>query len=358
MGWMRGTLAGGMLLGAIVLTYLGDRIHGELVNFIAMTGAGAALAAFAWAPGVAVGMPMAVIVGITGAMLLISVNTMLQRIVPNRWRGRVFGIADMATMSGLLTATGLLGLWPIPGLDACVPQVLTVLGVLMTATAMVMHGIQSRRAGMRGWQLLLWRLTQFYAKWRFGVQRVGPCTVPAQGPAILAANHTSFIDPLLMYATCPKRLIGFMVAKEYYDMPLIGWLLRGIGCIPATRTGQDLAATRDAIRRLEEGLLVGIFPQGRIERPDQDNRPRSGITLLAVHSRAPVIPVHISGTRHSESTAWSYLRRHKARVRYGRPVDLSEFYGRPIDRQTRERIAELIWSRIQELAPQREGGAA
>jgi 1-acyl-sn-glycerol-3-phosphate acyltransferase len=350
-GWMRGMLAGGMLLGALVLTCLGDRIRSELVNFIAMVGAGAALVGFAWSRSVYVGLPLGTLVGICGAMLLISVNTMLQRIVPNRWRGRVFGISDMTTIAGLLAATGLLGLSPIPGLDQHVPQVLTVLGLLMVATGVVMHGVQSRRAELRPWQLLMWRIAEVYAKWWFRAQRDGPCTVPPTGPVILAANHTSFIDPVLLYATGRQRLIDFMVAREYYQMPVVGRFLRAIRCIPATRSGQDLPATREAIRRLEQGDVVGIFPQGRIELPGEQVGPRGGIAVLALHSRAPVIPVHISGTRHCESILWTYLRRHRARIRYGKPIDLSAYYDRPVDKALREEIGRIILERILELAP-------
>jgi 1-acyl-sn-glycerol-3-phosphate acyltransferase len=348
-GWMRGTLAGGMLLGAIALTLLGDRIRSELVNLLALVGAGVSLIAFAWADGIAAGLPLAILVGIGGAMLLISVNTMLQRIVPNRWRGRIFGIVDVVTMAGLLAATGMLGLWPIPGLDERVPLILTVVGVVMVLVGAAMHVRQSRRIGMSGWQLLVWRLNEFYAKWWFRTQREGPSTVPPHGPAILAANHTSYIDPLVMYATGPQRLIGFMVAKEYYDAPVVGRLLKGIGCIPATRSGQDLAATREAIRRLQEGELVGIFPQGRIQREGETVEARGGIVLLALRSRMPVIPVHISGTRHSENHVWTFLRRHRVRVRYGKPIDLSAYYDRPIEKATRDRIGTLILQRIMEL---------
>ena len=346
LGGMRGTLAGGMLLGAILLTLLGDRIRSELVNLIAMVGAGVSLIGFAWADRVSVGMPLAILVGISGSMLLISVNTMLQRIVSNRWRGRVFGIADVATMAGLLAATGLLGLWPIRNLDGLVPQILTVLGILMVAMGIAMHRMQSRRLHLRPWQLLVWRINEFYCKWWLRAKRDGPCTVPPAGPAILAANHTSYVDPLVLYATGPQRLISFMVAKEYCDMPVLGRLLRGIGSVPTTRSGQDLPATREAIRQLHEGRLVGIFPQGRIELPDEQVEARGGIVLLALHSRVPVIPVHISGTRHSESAAWSFLRRHRVRIRYGKPIDLSAWYDKPLDKELRDQLGRIILQKI------------
>jgi 1-acyl-sn-glycerol-3-phosphate acyltransferase len=350
LGGMRGALAGGMLLGAILLTLLGDRIRSELVNLIAIVGAGASLIGFAWAGRISIGMPMGILVGVCGSMLLISVNTMLQRIVSNRWRGRVFGIADVATMAGLLAATGLLGLWPIRTLDTLVPQVLTVLGILMAALGIAMHRMQGRRLNLRPWQLLVWRLNEFYCKWWLRTRRDGRCTVPA-GSAILAANHTSYVDPLVLYATGRQRLIGFMVAKEYCDMPLVGRFLRAIGCIPTTRSGQDLSATREAIRHLHNGRLVGVFPQGRIELAGESAAARGGVVLLALHAKVPVIPVHISGTCHSESAAWSFLRRHRVCIHYGKPIDLSAYYDKPLDKELRDQIAGTILQKILEMAP-------
>ncbi len=343
-----------MLLGAVVLTLLGERIRSELVNLLALAGAGVSLVAFAWVGRLGAAVPLAMLVGMGGSMLLISVNTMLQRIVPNQWRGRVFGIADVATMAGLLAATGLLGMAPVRGLDEIVPQVLTGVGIVMVVIAAAVHRAQAGRTALLGWQLLIWRINEFYAKWWCRASRQGPCTVPPAGPAILAANHTSYIDPLVMYATGPQRLIGFMVAKEYCDMPVVGWLLKRIACIPTTRSGQDLPATREAIRQLGESELVGIFPQGRIALGGEPLQARGGIVLISLHSRAPVIPIHISGTRHSESLLWTLLRRHRVRVRYGRPIDLSAYYDRPVDRQLREEVGALILRRIMELAPGRE----
>lgn len=291
-GWTRGSLAGGMVLGAILLTTLGDRIHGELANLVGLTGAGAALIGFAWAPTITIGMVMAILVGLAGAMLLISVSTMLQRIVPNRSRGRVFGIADMATMAGLLLATGLLGLWTIPGLDGYVPHVLTVLGLVMVATGAIMHNIQASRSGL-GWQLqLLWRCNQFYVRWWYRAQRVGGCSVPVEGPAILAANHTSYIDPLVLYATCSQRVIGFLVASIYLQNAGIGLVpaeiamyqhhpirprprryARGPPPVGDRSGGRHLPARSNSLGRWTQPAAIGHRPLGATGQGSRDTRP-------------------------------------------------------------------------------------
>jgi len=355
LGAMRGTLATGMLSGALVLAYLSDSIRGEFVNFLAFVGAGTALVAFAWADTLYAGIILAFLVGAAGAGLLISVNTMLQRIVPNRWRGRIFGLVDMATIAGLLAATGLLGLAPIRGLDEHVPQILTGLGLGMIAAGMAMHAVLARRVGMRWLDLLLYRLNEFYCKWWFRLERIGPCRLPRQGGAIVAANHTSSIDPLLIQATGNYRPIGFMVAEEYATLPVIRRLLRRIGCIPTTRSGQDTAATRAALRHLESGNLLGIFPEGRIPRPGEVVTAKAGIALIALAAKVPVVPAHISGTRYTTSVLGAFLHRHRARVRYGRPIDLSAYYDRQADKAALLEAARLIMRRIEALGPQGDG---
>src|SRR5436190_238239 len=72
------------------------------------------------------------------------------------------------------------------------------------------------------------------------------------------------LDALLIQSVCP-RLITWMMAKEYYAVPGIGWVFRTVGAIPVERSGRDLAATRAAMRALEENAVLGIFPEGRIE---------------------------------------------------------------------------------------------
>src|SRR2546423_79348 len=93
---------------------------------------------------------------------------------------------------------------------------------------------------------------------------LSPCRLPRDGPAILVCNHTSALDPLLIQSACP-RLITWMMASEYYELPGLNWVFRTIGAIPVDRSGRDLAATRAALRALQRGGVLGVFPEGRIE---------------------------------------------------------------------------------------------
>ncbi|MCP4249431.1 MAG: 1-acyl-sn-glycerol-3-phosphate acyltransferase [bacterium] len=170
----------------------------------------------------------------------------------------------------------------------------------------------------------------------YRLRRIGPCTVPADGPVIVAANHHCTADPLILSAACPSRAITFLIAREYANTPFFGYFVGLLDCIHVRRDGRDVAATKTALRRLRQGYALGIFIEGRITPPDETPVPKDGVALLALHSRATVIPAHIGGTLYRDGIAAGFFARHRARVRFGSAVDLAGLTGRP----GREAVAE------------------
>ena len=163
------------------------------------------------------------------------------------------------------------------------------------------------------------------AKFWYRLRRLGYCTIPRSGPVIVASNHGSFIDPMLIHSTCNYREIGFMIADEYKNTPIVKYFIRAARCIPVRRGKRDIAATKMAISRLRRGEVVGIFIQGGILPDGEPEQLMDGVATLALRTGATVIPTHISGTRHCKSVIKVVLMRHRARVVFGPPVDLSEF---------------------------------
>jgi len=131
---------------------------------------------------------------------------------------------------------------------------------------------------------------------RYHRLRHGPVGLPARGPAILASNHVSGLDPLLLIAAS-RRPLRFLIAREWYDLWFLRRLFRAIGCIPVERTQNPQAAYRAAREALARGEVIAIFPHGRIAL-DGDHPPlKRGVLVLARLSGAPVIPVRIDGIR-------------------------------------------------------------
>ena len=358
-GTYQATAGLGFVLGALVLATLGDALRGQIAISWSTLGAGGAAALLAasvllpLAPARAatVGIVACAVLGVFGAGILTGCNALLQRIVPDRYRGRVFGVKDMATMAGLLLATGLLGIPRWGNIDMWVGHLLGVVALLLIAGGSLSLWMRWSRSPFGLVSGLLVNFNQFYCRWWFRLKREGPCTVPRTGPVIVAANHTVSIDPLLLLASCPHRLIGFMAAREYYYLPVVEHLLERVDGIPVNRDGRDLPSTRAAIDHLRRGRVLGIFPEGRIAGPGIDLQPKKGVALLALRSRAVVVPAYISGTRWFPGVVRPFFRRHRARVRFGKPIDLSTYQEPPYSRETQRKVAELIMEHIRRLGP-------
>lgn len=353
LGLFRGTLAGGMVFGAILLTAFGEALRSEIAITWCFLIGGLSLLGLAVTDSIHIGAGMAVILGMCGSGVIISVSTLTQRLTPDYARGRVFGLSDWAGMGGLLLVTGVLGLVPFrPGfLDAAVPWILSAMSAVLLAAWWVLVVYRQRHAPFRLWVNFWKNSFAFYCRWWSRLERVGPCTVPPEGPVIIAANHKSPMDPILMISASPRRVFGFLVAEEYYKLPLFGRLMRMIDCIPITRTGVDTAGTKASLRALTDGKAIAVFPQGRIELAGETLEPKHGVAMLALRTRTPVVPVHVSGVRYDDNVPITFLRRHHARVRFGKPIDLSDYYDHARDRETQRQVSELIMQRIEELAP-------
>lgn len=118
--------------------------------------------------------------------------------------------------------------------------------------------------------------------------------LPEQGPALLAANHLSGLDPVVLIAASPRPL-RFLIAKEQYERFGLQWLFRAVGCIPVDRDRRPERALREAVRALERGEVVALFPQGEIQTTPNNKPLKRGIWKLSELSGAPVYPVQISG---------------------------------------------------------------
>ena len=200
------------------------------------------------------------------------------------------------------------------------------LAVLLLVIPFLIQPRDSPELGeFRGLMAFLWRLNAAYC---VVVHRLktGRAPLPEHGPAILIANHTCNIDHFLLQAGTFRKL-GFMIAKEYYDFPPFHPFCVMIGCIPVNRNGKDLAATRSALRALEEGRVVPMFPEGKIlaKSGDEIGEGKHGVAFLAIRAKVPVIPAYIRGTPRSNEFRRSFFTPSHARVVYGKPIPPSEF---------------------------------
>lgn len=206
---------------------------------------------------------------------------------------------------------------------------------------------------------LLWWMNASYCTMWHRLEVTGLDPLPTEGPVILISNHTCCIDHMLLQAST-RRLLGFLIAKELHDY----WLFRPfceVGrCIPVRRDGKDVAATRAGLRALEDGRVVPIFPEGKINpssgRELGEGKP--GVAFIALRARVPVIPAYIWGTPETNKVVPSYLTPSRARVLFGPPIDLSDLIGEGrVEREQFDEVTRRLMGAIRTLRDQVQGGA-
>jgi 1-acyl-sn-glycerol-3-phosphate acyltransferase len=173
--------------------------------------------------------------------------------------------------------------------------------------------------------------------------------VDGQG-AVIVCNHSSGIDPCLIQL-CTSRIVHWMVAREYYSAPGMTIVFRALGSIPVNRGGIDTAATKMAIRLAQQGGLVGLFPEGRVNITTELMLPgRSGAALIALRARVPVVPCFVDGAPYDGTALGSFFMAAKARIVVGKPIDLSPYYGREGDKTALQELTKKFLVEIAKLA--------
>ena len=149
-----------------------------------------------------------------------------------------------------------------------------------------------------------------------------PPRLPATGPAILVCNHTSGLDPILIQSVC-KRVIVWMMAKEYYEIRPLKPFFQMLEAIPVDRAARDTGAMRSALRALQEGRILGVFPEGRISTVKGQLLPfQTGVAQMAIKLKVPVYPAFLDGTQYGVSDMVpAFTHRQEAVLRFGPAVE-------------------------------------
>ncbi|OPZ74404.1 MAG: 1-acyl-sn-glycerol-3-phosphate acyltransferase [Firmicutes bacterium ADurb.Bin456] len=165
----------------------------------------------------------------------------------------------------------------------------------------------------------------------------GKENIPDSGGVVLVANHVSYWDPVVVICAF-KRQVYFMAKAELFKIPVVGYVVNASGAFPVRRDRTDRNAIRTALRLLEEGQVVGVFPEGTRSHSGEMLKPHLGAAMLALKSGAPVLPVAVSGTR----GFWG-----KVRVRVGKPIPVDSL--KTGSRGGLESLSDLAMSHIAAL---------
>jgi 1-acyl-sn-glycerol-3-phosphate acyltransferase len=218
----------------------------------------------------------------------------------------------------------------------------------LAATAVVL--VRWRRSGQGLIPFLGFGLVFVYARLWHGLRQNRPVPLPEKGPALLVANYTGSTDAALLTA-CSNRPLSFLVAADYVTIRWLGGLFAYLGCVPVARVGCDAAAARRALRRLEEGRVVCVFPEGGLSNAGRvrPRRGKAGAAYLALKSRAPAIPACVRGGPQTSRVLRSWLYPSRAWVAFGEPVDLTSYYTRQLNRRLLDEVTEILMERVASL---------
>jgi len=178
--------------------------------------------------------------------------------------------------------------------------------------------------------------------------------IPNSGPLIVYSNHTGSIEvPLVFVYLQPRPLTGW--AKiETWNNALKGWLFDLWGAIPLRRGEADMEAIRKAIDCLNDGMILGISPEGTRSRNGHLQKAHPGIVTLALHSHAPLLPLAHWGSE-KFSTNMKKFKRTDFIIRVGEPVKL-QLDGMKLDRNTRQQIVDELMYKLAVIMPEEYRG--
>jgi len=181
--------------------------------------------------------------------------------------------------------------------------------------------------------------------------------VPPSGPLLVASNHLSFIDSIVIPLVIPRH-VSFLAKAEYFtsrrlrDLPMRVFVT-AMGTVPVARdqTSDAQASLNVALGVLRQGGAFGIYPEGTRSRDGRLYRGRTGVGWLALSAGAPVLPVALVGTDRVQPVGTRVPRVHRFAIRIGKPVDPGVSSDLPPGRARRQ-LTDEVMDRIAELSGQ------
>ncbi len=331
-------------LGVGVGSLLASRLSGQKVEYgliplgaVVMAVASLALALFS--PDFSLLLVLMAILGAASGLLVVPLDSLIQWKSPDERRGGIIALSNIFVFSGILAGSLGATFLASSGLS---PQ-----AILGAGSIVILLG-----TGWAVWLLpdALLRLALILATHTFyRLHIMDSRHVPREGGALLAPNHVSFVDALMLIASL-DRPIRFIVHQDYFDYWLYRPFMKSMGCIPLSASGGPrviLKALRDAGRHLEENELVCIFPEGQITRTGTLLPFRRGLERITGNRGAPIIPVYLD-------RLWGSLfsregGRFLFKVPRQIPYSVTVAFGSPLPPGTK---AADLRQRVQELASQ------
>lgn len=338
---MMATMGAGMLASSLWVTWANSRRESMWVAMTGLLFAGLFMIGMGANHEYRLGLLLSFGTGLCGNTAMICVATMAQSITPNYMRGRVFGVKDLFTISSAVLVN--FWIWRLPQADRVIIGVLMVVAsvLVLIATWGLWRQITSGPLDGRAANVA-WRLCRAYALVWHRLQWVGRENLPTSGPVILAPNHTTGLDPLIVQVALP-RLVRWVMLRSYQ----FWWLSpiwKIVQPISLEQDGSESTRLRQMVRHLKDDHVLGIFPEGAAQRTHRNLHPfQQGIGLLARRSGAVIVPVWIDGTPRTQNMLWHFLKPSRTTVIFGKPF-------KPGKTMSHQEVTDELRKRMVDLA--------
>jgi 1-acyl-sn-glycerol-3-phosphate acyltransferase len=260
-------------------------------------------------------------IGVFGGFFIVPLNALVQQRSRPEALARVIGANSILNAVFMVAAAGLSAAVLARGMS--IPQLILLTAVMNAAVAIYIYTLVPEFL----LRFVCWLLVHtLYRLERLGTQ------FPEKGPALIVCNHVSFVDALVISASC-RRPIRFIMDNAIFNAPVISTLARGMKAIPITPAKEDpvvyAAAFEAAAAALRDGELVCIFPEGRLTINGNIAEFRPGLARILEETPVPVIPIALEGlwgsmfSRYGRKL-WQRLPRklwHRVVVNVGASVD-------------------------------------
>lgn len=168
--------------------------------------------------------------------------------------------------------------------------------------------------------------------------------IPAQGGGLILSNHQSFLDPVLIGVPL-QRPVSFLARDSLFRVPLLSLIIRNLYAMPINREAVSTAGLKETLRRVEQGYLVGIFPEGTRSDTGTVGRLKPGFISLVRRMQLPIYPVGIAGAHHALGRGSWFIKPAPVRVVFGEPIlpeALDAFRGKGQEQALLELVQERI----------------
>lgn len=186
----------------------------------------------------------------------------------------------------------------------------------------------------------------FKALFKFEV--IGSENIPSKGGVLFMMNHASYLDPIFIGAAV-KRNLHYMARSSLFKPGIIRWFLLNMNAFPVNLGAPDRSAIKHALKLLQEGKALLIFPEGTRSFDGTLGKAQDGVGFIAYRTNAPIIPVFLDGTFRALPRGAKMIKTAKISIIFGKPINMDKYRKLDPCRDTYVKIGQEIMSNIAEL---------